>query len=94
MSKHTGLNLLSVPSRDADGHPCFDLMKKVDESTREYIGEIYSETDAEFIVRAVNNHYQLLEALKALYVNCEAPAKYLDMADKAIREAMKKAEAL
>jgi len=46
-----------------------------------------NEANAAFIVKAVNNHYQLLEALKELYRNSEAGSKFLNKAEAAIKEA-------
>ena len=49
----------------------------------------YNDTDVKYILansktEAANDLY---EALKGLYHNCEAPGKYLDMANEALRKA-------
>lgn len=46
-----------------------------------------AEANAAFIIKAVNNHYQLLDALKELYRNSESGARFLDKAEAAIKAA-------
>ena len=50
-------------SASADEKPCFDISEDLGGGNFGYIGEVFEEANAAFIVRAVNNHDKLLHAL-------------------------------
>ncbi len=60
---HTTLPWIALNSTDNNDELCYDLCGK-DSNGYDYLGEIVNKNNAKFIVKAVNSHYQLLEALK------------------------------
>ena len=56
---------------------------KISSNDGEFVAELDSSSDAEFIVRCVNSHDKLVEALKHIMAGCDAPTKE---AKQALRE--------
>lgn len=64
--KHTELPLIIVNSYGQNEQGCYDLISNPDSDTFIYVGEINKKGDAGFIVKACNNHYQLLSLIKEI----------------------------
>lgn len=83
MSEYAKERWVVFPSADENEKPCFDISLDLGGGNFEYLGEVYDESVANKIAAAP----ELYEALKDLYVNCEAPGKFLDAAGQAINKA-------
>ena len=62
--KHMKLPIICIESVSRPNEICYDLLSHPDKNSFYYMGEINKKENAEFIVKAVNNHYQLLETLQ------------------------------
>ena len=86
-------------SVSADEKPCFDISEDLGGGNFGYIGEVFEEANAAFIVKAVNNHDKLLEKFNELLYEAvnhwggnELPDSFLQAISEA-QEAIKQAEA-
>lgn len=98
MPREDEMKLKYFPSVLVEEKPCFDISEDLGGGNFGYIGEVFEEANAAFIVKACNNHYQLLEALKkALPVVLWRESHLTDEIDniyKEIEDAIKQAEEL
>jgi len=93
--KHTELPIIYIPSEATHTNgKCFDLISNPDSNSFYYLGEISEEANAAFIVKAVNSHEKLLDALKELHSAASwiDDASGFDDALRKAREAIKEAE--
>ncbi len=91
------MELKFINSVSADEKPCFDLMEDLKGGNYGYLGEVYDEDTAAFIVKAVNNHESLLEALKSAREDIASYPRSLGYAITSlpkIDEAIKQAESV
>ena len=86
----TELKLKYFPSVSAEEKPCFDISEVLGGGNFAYIGEVFEEANAAFIVKAVNNHERLLSACKAaakVPLDTQHGADVRKVLDKAIKQA-------
>lgn len=93
------MKLKYFPSVSAEEKPCFDISEDLGGGNFGYIGEVFEEANAAFIVKACNSHYQLLDALKKIASQTEDKAYPFraigtDQMMRIAREAIKQAEEL
>lgn len=62
--KHTELKLEYFPSVSTEENPCFDISEDLGGGNFAYMGEVFEEDKAAFIVKAVNSFYTMLDTLK------------------------------
>jgi len=69
------MKLKYFPSVSAEEKPCFDISEDLGDGNFGFIGEVYEEEKAVFIVKACNNHYKqkeksdkLLDALNRISI--------------------------
>ncbi len=85
-------------SVSSDEKPCFDISEDLGGGNFGYIGEVFEEANAAFIVKAVNEYYPMQKIIKALVEKLDDDVWALELSGheiacvQSIKEVLKEAE--